>query len=96
MSDIVTEFATELDAKVKGILKGTAKLVIPDEGSIMLTDQGAAAGDQEADVTMIASIKVFKDIFTGKTNPAMAFATGKLKVDGNPMRALKVSEILVA
>ena len=96
MSDIISEFATELDAKVKGIIKGTAKLVIPDEGSIMLTDQGAQPGDQNADVTMIASFKVFRDIFTGKINPAMAFATGKLKVDGNPMRALKVSEILVA
>ena len=96
MSDIIAEFASELDGKVKGIIKGTAKLVIPDEGSILLTDQGARADDQDADVTMIASMKVFRDIFAGKINPAIAFATGKLKVDGNPMRALKVSEILVA
>ncbi|MEM7242092.1 MAG: SCP2 sterol-binding domain-containing protein [Pseudomonadota bacterium] len=96
MSNIIADFASELDAKVKGILKGSAKLVIPDEGSIMLSDQGAMPDDQEADVTMIASIKVFRDIFDGKTQPALAFATGRLKVEGNPMRALKVSDILTS
>jgi putative sterol carrier protein len=96
MSTIVEEFVNNLSPKVTGILRGTAKLVIADEGSVMLDDTGARAGDEEADVTLIASEDVFRNILSGDQNPSMAFMTGKLKVDGSPVRALKVSEILTA
>ena len=96
MSAIVDEFVNQLDAKVKGILRGTAKLVIKDEGSVFLSDTGATAEDKDADVTMIATDTVFRNILNGDQNPAMAVMSGKLKVDGNPMRALKVSDILTA
>ena len=96
MSAIVQEFVEALDAKVKGIIRGTAKLVIKDEGTVFLSETGATAEDKEADVTMIASDIVFRNILSGDQNPAMAVMSGKLKVDGNPMRALKVSDILTA
>ena len=96
MSAIVAEFVSFLDTKVKGVLKGTAKLVITDEGSVMLDENGATAGDAEADVTLIASETVFRNILSGDQNPMMAYMSGKLKVDGNTMRALKVSEILTS
>ncbi len=96
MSTIVEEFVEALDAKVKGIIRGTAKLVIKDEGTVFLSETGATAEDKEADVTMIASDTVFRNILSGDQNPAMAVMSGKLKVDGNPMRALKVSDILTA
>jgi len=96
MSAVVQEFIENLSPKVAGVLQGTAKLVITDEGSLMLDDTGARAGDEDADVTLIASQEVFKDILSGDQNPAMAFMTGKLKVDGSSTRALKVSEILTA
>ena len=67
-----------------------------DEGSVMLSDQGAIQGDDVADVTLKASEQVFRDILAGTQNPAMAFMSGKLKVDGSNMRALKVSEILTS
>ena len=35
-------------------------------------------------------------ILDGSQNPAMAFMTGKLKVEGSSMRALKVSDILTS
>lgn len=41
MSTIVQEFIDYLSSKVSGTLQGTAKLVITDEGSIMLDDTGA-------------------------------------------------------
>jgi putative sterol carrier protein len=94
MSTIVQEFIDNLSPKVSGTLQGTAKLVITDEGSIMLDDTGARAGDDDADVTLIASEEVFRNILSGDQNPAMAFMTGKLKVEGSSTRALKVSEIL--
>ena len=96
MSAVVQEFIENLSPKVTGILHGTAKLVITDEGSLMLDDTGARIGDDDADVTLIASEEVFRNILAGDQNPAMAFMTGKLKVEGSSTRALKVSEILTA
>lgn len=96
MSAIVQEFIENLSPKVTGTLQGTAKLIITDEGSVMLDDTGARAGDEDADVTLIATEQVFRDILAGDQNPAMAFMTGKLKVNGSSTRALKVSEILTA
>ncbi len=96
MSKIIEEFIAHLGPRVTGTLQGTAKLVITDEGSVMLSDQGAVEGDGDADVTLKASEQVFRNILDGSQNPAMAFMSGKLKVDGSNMRALKVSEILTA
>lgn len=96
MNAIVTEFVENLAPKVKGTLQGTAKLVINDEGSLMLDDTGARQGDEAADVVLIASEAIFRAILDGSQNPAMAFMTGKLKVEGSSMRALKVSDILTS
>ena len=62
----------------------------------MLDDAGARVGDDDADVTLIASEQVFRNILSGEQNPAMAFMTGKLKVVGSSTRALKVSDILTS
>lgn len=96
MSAIIQEFIENLSPKVAGTLQGTAKLVITDEGSLMLDDAGARVGDDDADVTLIASEQVFRNILSGEQNPAMAFMTGKLKVVGSSTRALKVSDILTS
>jgi putative sterol carrier protein len=96
MSAVIHEFIKNLSPKVTDTLQGTAKLVITDEGSIILDDTGARIGDDAANVTLIASEEVFRNILSGDQNPAMAFMTGKLKVEGSSTRALKVSEILTA
>ena len=85
-----------LHEKAKGAIKGTAKLVITDQGSVLLSEDGAVQSDAEADVALKASEAVFRAILSGDQNPIMAVMSGKLKVDGNQMRALKVSEILTA
>lgn len=95
MSQIVEDFVTHLSPKVAGRLQGTAKLVITGEGSVMMDETGARAGEGDADVTLAASEAVFRAIMDGSQNPMMAFMSGKLKVDGSNMRALKVSEILI-
>ena len=94
MNTVVAAFIEHLTPKVKDTIVGTAKLVIKDEGSVMLDVTGAREGDEAADVTLISSEAVFRAILDGSQNPAMAFITGKLKVDGSSTRALKVSEIL--
>ncbi len=96
MPSVLEEFVTTLTPKAKGAIKGTAKLEIIDHGVVMLTQDGATAGDGAADVTLKASEKTFRAILDGSQNPIMAVMSGKLKVDGNQMRALKVSEILTA
>ena len=94
MSDIIDQYVTNLTPKVQGVIQGTAKLVITGEGSVMLDEIGARAGDEAADVVLIASDDVFRAILSGDQNPVMAFMSGKLKVEGSTTRALKVSAIL--
>lgn len=94
MSDTVTRMIDFLGPRARGQIKGSAKLVVPGEGSLILTDAGAHAGDGDADVTLTASEDVFRDIAEGNQNPVTAFMKGKLKVDGSTTRALKVSEAL--
>lgn len=95
MSDILENFIEVLDPRVRGVLKGTAKLILEGEGTVMMNSDGAWLGDGEADVTLQASETVFRAIMSGSQNPIMAYMTGKLKVEGNPQRALKVSGILM-
>lgn len=94
MSIIIENYVTTLTPKARGAIRGTAKLVITGEGAVMLDETGARAGDGDADVTLIASDAVFRNILSGEQNPVMAFMSGKLKVEGNTQRALKVSSIL--
>lgn len=96
MTSIIAEFVDTLDAKARGAIKGTAKLVIGDHGSVVLSEDGAVVSDAEADVTLKASPDTFRAILAGTQNPIMAVMSGKLKVDGNQMRALKVSEVLTS
>ncbi len=96
MQTVLEEFVTTLHPKAQGQIKGTAKLVIEDQGVVMLTEDGAEAADGVADVTLKASETIFRAILNGSQNPIMAVMSGKLKVDGNQMRALKVSEILTS
>lgn len=94
MSAIVTEFIDHLDPRVRGTLRGSARLDITGEGSVRLDETGAEAGTGAADVVLIASEQVFRGILAGTQNPMTAYMSGKLKVEGSPVRALKVSEIL--
>ena len=94
MSDVIADYIKNLQPKAAGHIRGTAKLVITGEGSVMLDDTGARAGDEVADVVLIASDDVFRNILSGEQNPVMAYMSGKLKVEGNAQRALKVSAIL--
>ena len=96
MSVILDEFVTTLQPRAAGVIKGTARLDIAGEGSVYLDDTGATLSDAEADVVLIASEKVFRNILSGDQNPVTAYMGGKLKVEGNAMRALKVSELLTA
>ncbi|MGR3466683.1 MAG: SCP2 sterol-binding domain-containing protein [Shimia sp.] len=94
MSAVVDEAVTALNAKMDGGFDGTAKMVIEGEGAVMIDENGAHAGDEDADVTMTADTETFKAILDGEMNPTTAFMTGKLAVDGDMGMAMKLAGVL--
>ncbi len=94
MSEIITRAITALSERLSDGFEGTAKFEITGEGSIMVDEDGVREGDDEADVTMIASAETFQGIIEGDVNPTMAFMTGKLKVEGNMGMAMKLGAAL--
>ena len=95
MADITVEdMRTLISARAKDRIRGSVRLEMPDLATFFVDETGAVQSDQAADITLTATSAVFYDIATGVQNPATAFMTRKLKVDGNPMRALKIGEIL--
>lgn len=94
MSDVINTAVAALNDKIEGGFDGLAKFVIGDEGSIMIDNDGARAGDDDADVTLTAEADVFQSILEGETNATAAFMTGKLKVDGDMGLAMKLASTL--
>ncbi|MCF2906472.1 SCP2 sterol-binding domain-containing protein [Octadecabacter sp. CECT 8868] len=78
----------------KNRIKGSVRLEMPDMATIYVDETGAIESDQAADIVLTADSRVFYEIATGVKNPAKAFMMRQLKVDGNPMKALKIGEIL--
>lgn len=88
------DFRTAVHARAKGRIRGSVALDMPDLGRLYLDASGASESEAEAEITLTARSEVFCNIVSGTQNPAMAYMSGKLKVEGNPMRALKIGEIL--
>lgn len=93
MSDIVNAAVEKLNQKI-GSFGSTAKFVIENEGAIMIDQDGVRAGDDEAEVTLTASRETFEGILDGSVNPATAFMTGKLKLDGSMGVAMQLGQAL--
>ncbi|MGI9359119.1 MAG: SCP2 sterol-binding domain-containing protein, partial [Paracoccaceae bacterium] len=49
------------------------------------------ASDEDTDVTFVASVEVFQEIFNGDVDPTAAFMTGKLQVDGDMGIAMRLA-----
>lgn len=94
MSEIIDAAVKALSAKLSDGFSATAKFVIEGEGSIIVDSDGVRAGDDEADVTLIADVETFKGILEGDVNPTMAFMTGKLKIDGAMGLAMQLGSAL--
>jgi putative sterol carrier protein len=95
MSAVIDQAVTELNQRIAGRgFDGSARFVLTGEGSILLDDSGARAGDGAADVTLTASPEVFRDILSGETSATAAFMTGKLQVDGDMGAAMRLASVL--
>lgn len=93
MSKVITAAVEKLNDRISSFT-ATAKFVVQDEGAIMIDSSGVHAGDDDADVTLIASREVFEGILDGSVNPATAFMTGKLRVEGNMGIAMQLGQAL--
>lgn len=94
MSDIIEKAVEALSAKFSGGFSATAKFVVLEEGSIIIDENGVRAGDDDAEVTLIADVDTFRGILEGDVNPTMAFMTGKLKIDGSMGLAMQLGAAL--
>jgi putative sterol carrier protein len=66
---------------------GTWKVEVAD-GTITVTEGGT-----DADTTIKASEETFRAIASGEQSPTTAFATGKLKVEGDMGAAMKLQKL---
>ncbi len=95
MSDTITTAVAALNDKLAGrSIDGTAKFVIQGEGSVVIDDSGARAGDDDTDVTLTADADTFQAIMDGDMDPTAAFMSGKLSVDGDMGMAMKLGSVL--
>lgn len=81
-----------------GALGRSVKFDFGDEGVVRVDDSQSPAVVDNQDIPTDCTIRVSKDDFvdiaTGKTNPQMAFMTGKLRVEGDMSVAMKLGSIL--
>ena len=94
MSKVISAAVEALSAKLPSGFDGVAKFVITGEGAVIVDNEGVREGDDEAEVTLTASVEVFQDLIEGNLNPTTAFMTGKLKVDGALGMAMKLGAAL--
>jgi putative sterol carrier protein len=96
MSNVIDAAVDAISAKLGGGFDGSAKFVIEGEGAVLVDGAGvrAATEDDAADVTMTASTDTFQDILSGDLNPASAFMSGKLKLEGDMGTAMKLGSAL--
>lgn len=95
MSETIDTAVAALNAKLgESKLDGSAKFVIAGEGSVIIDDAGARAGDEDTDVTLTADSETFQAIMDGDMDPTSAFMSGKLAVDGDMGMAMKLGSVL--
>jgi putative sterol carrier protein len=95
MSDVISKAVEALNEKMGDDgFDGSIKVDIEGEGCIMIDENGARAGDEDADCTLTADAETFEGMLTGDVNPTSAFMTGGLKVDGDMSAAMKLGAVL--
>lgn len=94
---LISQFQDKL--KFAPDFKKTVKFIIRDEDAVIILDcadrpASVTQGDGDADVTLIADLKVFEGIMNGAQDPNMAFMMRKLKIKGSMGFAMKLNAIL--
>jgi putative sterol carrier protein len=95
MSEAVAAAVAALNQRLgpEGI-EGSVRIVIEDEGAVMIDAAGARAGDEEADCTLTADADTFRDMLDGSLDPTAAFMGGRLRIEGDMGLAMKLAGLL--
>lgn len=95
MSKIVEGAVEALAARLgDGQFEGSVRFVIEDEGAIRIDETGVSQDDSPADCTVSADAETFRDLLDGALNPTAAFMSGRLRVEGDMGRAMKIAALL--
>jgi putative sterol carrier protein len=95
MSEALKAAAAALTEKFQGAdFDGSVRFEIEDEGVIRIEDGAISTEDAEADVTIAATLDTFRAIFDGKLSPTAAYMTGKMRIDGDMVTAMRLSQVL--
>ncbi|QYK41688.1 MAG: SCP2 sterol-binding domain-containing protein [Paracoccaceae bacterium] len=74
--------------------EGSLKFDCGDGRVIVLADGGATTEDRPADCTLRLSEENLVKLLTGKLNPMIAMATGKLKLSGDATVAMRMARLI--
>jgi putative sterol carrier protein len=79
-----------LDARIK---------LLFDKDGVILIDATSAPHkvtneDSDADVTLRMSLETFNQLYRREINPVMAAMTGKIKIEGDLTKAMKLESLL--
>ena len=94
MTEVIEDAVTALKEKMlNSSFDSSAKFKIEGEGSIVISGNSVYASNEDTDVTFIASVEIFQEIFNGELDPTAAFMTGKLKIDGDMGIAMRLANV---
>ena len=89
------EIAERIGRRLQGVpFQGTLKFDCGTAGVIVLADGTASTQDRETDCTLRIKREDLVKLLTGKLNPMLAMATGRLKLSGDPSVALRFSKLI--
>lgn len=95
MDDLIASAVDALNRRLTdGFTTGSAKFVVQDIGAITVDSSGARAADLAADVTLMATADTFLALVEGRLDPARAFMTGKLRIEGDVAMAMQLARAL--
>ncbi|CAM4279976.1 SCP2 sterol-binding domain-containing protein [Acinetobacter pragensis] len=92
---ILNKLPAALNEEATDGVECVLQLNLSEPFTIQINDSTCAiqkGKNTEADVILTADDEVFFDIITGQLAGAMAFMSGKLKIDGDIMLAKEISE----
>lgn len=95
--DNIALIISALNAKVarNGAPDFRVKFAMPGQTSIVVGPNGVEVGDGYAEVTLRVSSDNLAGVFSGRINPAMAFISGKIQVEGDHGKASKLKSLLL-
>lgn len=89
MQELVSSHAP-LDSRIKIVIQDDSVIFIDGTSN----PNSVTNEDKEADVTLWMSLETLNKLYRRELNPALAAMTGKIRLEGNLLDALKLEAVL--